>query len=96
MATNSQDPETQSTEPTREYVLKTGSHTWIDGKTYVAGDENNNKMQLTKDQMERIGVERFEPVSTSTKKENAGSGATDSIPNPNVEKPPVATSKAKG
>lgn len=47
-------------EQTKEYVLKTGSHTWIDGKTYVAGDENNNKMQLTREQMERIGKERFE------------------------------------
>lgn len=103
MAANSQDPdlETRSSEPTREYTLKIGSHTWIDGKTYVAGDKDNNKMQLTKAQMERIGVERFEPVSVSTKKDT-GAGTTDSIPNPNVEKPPVekstapASSKTKG
>lgn len=94
MAANSQDPETQSSEPTREYTLKIGSHTWIDGKTYAAGDKDNNKMQLTKAQMERIGVERFEPVSVSTKKEETRTGTTDSIPNPNVEKPPAEKSPA--
>jgi len=39
----------------KEYILKTGSHTWIDGVTYGVGD----KMQLTHEQMERIGKERF-------------------------------------
>lgn len=70
MALDSQnpDPKTQN-EPTREYTLKTGSHTWVDGIMYVAGD----KIQLTRSQMERIGSERFEPVS---------------VPNSNVEKPP--------
>lgn len=40
-----------------KYTLKTGSHTWVDGKTYYAGGE---PMELTKEQMERIGKERFE------------------------------------
>lgn len=47
-------------EKTQEYTLKVGSHTWIDGKTYTASDPDNNKMQLTREQMERIGKERFE------------------------------------
>lgn len=46
-------------EKTQEYTLKVGSHTWIDGKTYSANDPDNNKMQLTREQMERIGKERF-------------------------------------
>lgn len=73
--------------PTQEYVLKTGSHTWIDGKTYAVGD----RMQLTKDQMERIGKERFEPVSVSTsaKKESTGTGIASSIL---TEKPPAPVS----
>lgn len=45
---------------TQEYTLRVGSHTWIDGRTYNANDPENNKMTLTKDQMERIGKERFE------------------------------------
>lgn len=48
------------TEKTQEYTLKVGSHTWTDGVTYVAGDPSRDKMQLTKDQMERIGKERFQ------------------------------------
>ena len=49
-----------ASEQTKEYTLRTGSHTWIDGKTYTANDPDNNKMTLTKEQMERIGKERFE------------------------------------
>lgn len=40
----------------QEYTLRVGSHTWIDGKTYGPGD----KMTLTREQMERIGKDRFE------------------------------------
>jgi hypothetical protein len=55
-----------ASEQTKEYTLKTGSHTWIDGKTYTAGDPDNNKMQLTREQMERIGKERFEGQTVDT------------------------------
>jgi hypothetical protein len=49
----------------REYTLKVGSHTWIDGKTYTAGTPDN-KMMLTREQMERIGKERFEGQSVES------------------------------
>lgn len=47
-------------EQMQEYTLRVGSHTWIDGKTYSVGD----KMVLTREQMERIGKERFEGGSS--------------------------------
>jgi hypothetical protein len=86
-------------EPKRKYKLLNGMHR-TGSVVYRAGDT----LELTKSQAEALG-DRVEPASgtTGVKKEDTGTGVTDSIPNPNVEKPPVssptpapATNKAKG
>lgn len=79
------------TDPKRKYRLLTGMHR-TGGVVYRSGDPDRNVMELTKSQAEALG-DRVELVTGSAKKEEP---PADSIPNPNVEKPPVATSKTKG
>lgn len=79
------------TEPKRKYKLLTGMHR-TGGVVYRSGDPDRNVLELTKSQAEALG-ERVEPVSP--KKSDS---ETDSIPNPNTEKPTpaaVQTSRAK-